>query len=354
MGRELFLSKVTIKDVAAKAGVSVKTVSRVLNNEPNVRPAMQELVMAAVTELDFKRNPMARGLRGQQSFIITLLYSNPNPGYILELQNGSLAQCQQEGYNLQIHPCDHNSPDLIKSIESLMQYSSQDGFILTHPLCDNKELTDLLDSKNMPYTRVSPFNHDNPSPYVFSDDEKAAYEMTNYLISLGHNQIGFIKGHPDFGATHKRFLGYQKALQEMHIPLNDAFIKQGFFTFESGENCARQLLNQAVRPTAIFASNDYMAAGVLKVAAQMKINIPAELSVVGYDDAPVSRQLWPSITTVKQPIFNIAQHAVKKLVRKIKNQDFTEIQTQFECELVIKSVQLTFQQFRSAAFCRAV
>lgn len=331
------LAKATIKDVARVAEVSVKTVSRVLNDEPNVRPVLQEKVHAAVKALDFKRNPLARGLRGQQSFIITLLYSNPNPGYILELQNGALSQCIEQGYNLQIHPCDHNSPDLIKSVESITQYSTQDGFILTHPLCDNKELISLLDEKEIPFARISPFVQEHDSPYVMSNDEEAAFEMTKYLISLGHTQIGFIKGHPDFGATHKRYNGYQKAFEEMGLVLNDDYVKQGMFTFETGETCARQLLNQENRPTAIFASNDYMAAAVLKVAAQMKISIPAELSVVGYDDAPVSQQIWPSITTVKQPINQMADTVVKKLIKKIKKQPFEEFDTKFDCKLIIRN-----------------
>lgn len=331
------MTKATIKDVARVADVSVKTVSRVLNNEPNVRPVLQERVHAAVKTLDFKRNPLARGLRGQQSFILTLLYSNPNPGYILELQNGALNQCIQAGYNLQIHPCDHNSPDLISSIESLIQYSAQDGIILTHPLCDNKALTDLLDEKGIPFARISPFGHQHDSPYVYSDDEQAAFDMTNYLISLGHTHIGFIKGHPDFGASDKRFAGYQRALKSSGIAMHEHLVKQGMFTFESGESCARQLLNQHDKPSAIFASNDYMAAAVLKVAAQMKINVPAELSIVGYDDAPVSQQIWPSITTIKQPIYKIAQHAVEKLIRKIKKQPFDDIQTKFDCELVLRN-----------------
>lgn len=331
------MAKATIKDVARVAEVSVKTVSRVLNDEPNVRPVLQEKVHAAVKALDFKRNPLARGLRGQQSFIITLLYSNPNPGYILELQNGALSQCIEQGYNLQIHPCDHNSADLIKSVESITQYSTQDGFILTHPLCDNKELIALLDEKNIPFARISPFVREHDSPYVMSNDEEAAFEMTKYLISLGHSKIGFIKGHPDFGATHKRYKGYQRALKNMGIALDEDYVKQGMFTFETGESCARQLLNQESRPTAIFASNDYMAAAILKVAAQMKINIPADLSVVGYDDAPVSQQIWPSITTVKQPINQMANTVVKKLIKRIKNQPFEEFDTEFDCELIIRN-----------------
>ncbi len=329
--------KATIKDVASLAGVSVKTVSRVINNEPNVRPAMQDKVNSAVAELNFKRNPLARGLRGQNSFIITLLYSNPNPSYVLELQNGAIEQANAEGFNLQILPCDHTNKNLVRNIESIIAHSSQDGFLLTHPLCDNEEIIALLEKNNIPFVRISPFHHKHSSPYVLSDDHLAAYEMTKHLISLGHTDIAIIKGHPDYGATHKRYEGFSRAMKEMNLEVDDSLVKEGLFTFESGETCARQLLTQEHKPTAIFASNDYMAAAVLKVAAQMHVKIPANLSVVGYDDAPVSKQIWPSLTTVKQPIYDLAKHAVQKLIRHIKKQDFDDIESKFQCKLVLRN-----------------
>lgn len=330
------MGNVTIRDVAALAGVSVKTVSRVLNNEPNVRPAMQDKVNTAVAQLNFKPNPLARGLRGNKTFIVSLLYSNPNPGYIIDLQNGALQQCALQGYNLQIYPCDHNHKDIMENIKLFITNSPQDGVILTHPLCDNKEIIEFLDSSNIPYARISPFDQKSNSPHVLSDDCKAAYQMTQYLISLGHRNIAFIKGHPDFGATHKRFEGYQKAMAEAGLILNEEHIKQGLFTFESGELCAREILNQEHKPSAIFASNDSMAAGVMKVAKQLNVNVPSQLTVVGYDDAPVSKQLWPAITTIKQPIFQLGKMAMKKLINCITKQSNDDTESLFECELIIR------------------
>ena len=204
-------------------------------------------------------------------------------------------------------------------------------------MCDNKELLALLDEQNIPFARISPFIQTHPSPYVMSDDETAACEITKYLISLGHTNIGFITGHPDFGASNKRYQGYQKALNEMGLALDENMVKQGLFTFESGEACARELLNQPNRPSAIFASNDAMAAAVLKVSAQMKINIPAELSVVGYDNAPISQQIWPSITTIKQPVFHMAESVVEKLIRLIGKKPFDDIESKFDCELITRN-----------------
>ncbi|WP_226996496.1 LacI family DNA-binding transcriptional regulator [Thalassotalea crassostreae] len=329
-------SKITIRDVASLANVSVKTVSRVLNNEPNVRIAMQERVNAAVKELNFKPNPQARGLRGNKSFILTLIYSNPNPDYILEVQKGILDQGHEDGYNLQILPCDHTSENLIEMVTSFLEGSPQDGVILTLPLSDNQQIIELLESKNIPYTRISPLNSESNSPFVGSDDQKAAYDMTRHLISLGHTDIAFIKGHPDHSDTHKRLLGYKQALNEYGINANEQFIKQGYFTFESGEYCARQLLSQPIKPTAIFASNDCMAAGVLKVSKQLNISVPAMLTIAGYDDTSVSQQVWPAITTVKQPIYQLGKLATKKLINKIKSLDYEKLPSILECDLVLR------------------
>ncbi|WOH39425.1 LacI family DNA-binding transcriptional regulator [Thalassotalea fonticola] len=328
--------RITIRDVADLAGVSVKTVSRVLNKEPNVRPIMQDKVNSAVAQLNFKPNPQARGLRGNKTFILTLLYSNPNPDYILEVQNGAMEQGNAEGYNLQIFPCDHKNENLIETVSSFLEASPQDGVILTLPLSDNLQLIELLEKKGIPYTRISPFYSEHNSPSVGSDDQKAAYDMTKYLISLGHTDIAFIKGHPDHSDTDKRFSGYKQALNEYNLSLNEEIIKQGFFTFESGEDCARQLLAQKQKPTAIFASNDCMAAGVLKVSKQLNLAVPADLTIAGYDDTSVSQQVWPAITTVKQPIHLLGKMATKKLICKIKQKTWDEIQSIFECELVLR------------------
>jgi len=328
--------KVTIKDVAEKAGVSVKTVSRVINNELNVREEMQIKVKKAVNELGFRRNPLARALRSQQTSIITLLYSNPNPGYILEVQNGIQAQCDIDNYNLQILPCEHTDEHFFDKVESLLQRSSTDGVLLIEPLCDMPEIIALLKKYKLPYALISPSKIDEDTPYARSNDEQAAFQMTEYLISQGHRDIGFIMGDPSHGDSHERLKGYKKSLNDNGIAFDEHFFEQGYFTFESGEVSARRLLSLEKRPSAIFASNDYMAAAVLKVAAQKRIKVPQELSIVGYDDTPVSKQIWPALTTVRQPIREISGHATKKLIAKLNKKPFDDVQTLFECKLVVR------------------
>ncbi len=328
------LAKVTIKDVAAKAEVSVKTVSRVINNEPNVRQILQDKVKSAITELGFKRNPLARGLRSQQSFIITFIYTNPNPDYIMKILSGALKQCEQHGYRLQLQPFDHKSETLIDDLKYLVENANQDGVLITHPLCDMPEVRNIFDIKGIPFTRISPFDDNHPSPVVGSCNAQASSEMTEHLIDLGHDKIAYILGDPEFGASQKRFEGFKQAMASAGLSINDGYIIQGDFTFETGEKCARKLLSLATPPTAIFASNDNMAAAVLKVAAQKKIRVPSELSVAGFDNSPISNQVWPSLTTISQPTEEIAQNGMDKLFRTIKKQPFDDIESRLNCTII--------------------
>jgi len=158
--------------------------------------------------------------------------------------------------------------------------------------------------------------------------------MTEYLIELGHDKIAYILGDPEFGASQKRFEGFKQAMTNAGLSINDDYIIQGDFTFETGEKCARKLLGLAVPPTAIFASNDNMAAAVLKVAAQKKIKVPSELSVAGFDNSPISNQVWPSLTTISQPTEEIAQNGMNKLFRAIKKQPFDDIESRLSCTII--------------------
>jgi LacI family transcriptional regulator len=311
------MEKVTINVVAEQAGVSKKTVSRVLNDEPNVSEETRLKVLEVSKALGYKPNPLARGLASNRSYILGLLYDNPNTNYVTNIQTGALKICQQRGYHLLIHPCQSRNEAMLASVEELINHSRLDGLVLTPPFSDIPELLEYLESKQLHFIRIGATLALERSSTVISNDIQASYEMTRYLISLGHRRIGFIKGHPQHNASAQRFQGYQKALVEAHIQLEDELIKQGDFTFASGEECARQLLPGTNRPTAIFASNDYMAAGIMKVASQFKISIPHELSVTGFDNAPISQYIWPSISTIKQPVEEMAAKAVSVLLEQI-------------------------------------
>ncbi len=324
----------TINNVAALAGVSIKTVSRVVNKEPNVRPATREKVEQAIKQLSYQPNQSARSLAGNRSYLIGLLYANPSSSYIINAQMGALESCRQEGFGLLIHPCDYRSESLTTEVENLVRDSRLDGLILTPPLTDNLTFLEYIDKRGIAYTSVAPVEPEKNVPSVFSDDHKAAFDMTEYLIELGHSRIGFILGHPDHGATHARYQGYHTALLQHGIKENRSLIKQGYFDFESGKTCGLKLLRLKQPPTAIFSSNDYMAGGVMVAAQQSGVSVPEQLAIAGFDDVPLATQVWPEMTTIRQPIKAMVAKATELLIAKIRRNKLPETQFLLHCELI--------------------
>ncbi|MDP2634834.1 MULTISPECIES: LacI family DNA-binding transcriptional regulator [unclassified Pseudoalteromonas] len=330
------MKKVTINSVASYAGVSKKTVSRVLNNEPNVSDATREKVLKVFKELDYTPNPIARGLAQNRSFIIGCIYDNPSKSYITRVQTGALAACQENNYNLLIHPCDMRGDALISNIEQLLQSSRLDGLVLTPPFSDFKELVDFLKTKKIPYARVASAVLDDESISVRSNDEQGAFEITEHLISLGHKSIAFIKGHPDHSATEQRFKGYLRALDTHGVEFNEGLVEEGNFSYHSGVDSARSILDLTPRPTAVFASNDYMAAAVLKLATQRQLKVPDDISIAGFDNAPIARHIWPGLTTIAQPVEDMTKQAVTKLIESIAQPEEKPYQVTLEARLITR------------------
>lgn len=330
------MSKITLYDVARSSGFSPKTVSRVINNEPSVSTKTRDLVNASIDILGYRPNNSARSLRTSRSYMLCLLYDNLSPAYVLDLQEGILSTCGKSGFNIIIHPCSYESSELVSDISNLLERSRIDGFILSPPLSDHTGLTELLQKKKTAYVRIAPINHELTSSYVYCNERQSAREMTDYLIGLGHREIGFITGDPNHSASSERLSGYKEALKNAHIPIKSKLIEKGDFSFESGESCARTLLKQKTLPTAIFASNDYMAAGVMKTAQQMGMRIPDDLSITGFDDAPVSRQIWPTLTTIRQPIQLMAARNTEILINNILKKSELTTKEEFQCELIIR------------------
>ena len=321
----------TITDVARLAGVSIKTVSRVFNREPNVRQETRDKVLAASETLKYRANQSARQLASNLTFVIGMLYDNPNSDYVTEVQYGVLQVCREYGYDLLIHPCHADSPGLIDDVTGLQH--RVDGFIVLQPVSDILPLNQLLLENNIPCVRVSqrPFM---PFPWISVGDRAAADQMTEYLLNLGHRRIGFIVGHPKHGSSHDRLAGYRRALARRAIEFDEDLVEQGMFDYESGYTCARNLLLSAERPTAIFASNDPMAMGVLSAAHELGIEVPDQLSVAGVDDSPLAGQAWPPLTTVRQPITEVARLATDVLMQKLQGRLKGEFEHRLEAELV--------------------
>lgn len=329
-------TKATMLDVAKLAGVSKKTVSRVLNNEPNVRAETIARVKAAMTELDYRPSLSARSLATNRSFQIALLYDNPVAHYIVRVQTGVLQYCQSQGYSLVIQPCQHEQESITDVIDELIRQSNVDGFVLTPPLSDMQIVTDHLEAIQKRYVRIAPAQTTDGSDCAYCDDEQSAFEMTEHLIGLGHRNIGFVLGHPDHGASQLRFEGFKKALVKHAVPLNEKYLVQGYFDFESGKLAAEKLLSLDHPPTAIFAANDEMASGILAVAHQRQMSLPNDLSVAGYDDDPLASQIWPNLTTVKQPVIEMARAATKLLLDRLQLKEPPHQEEGLSCELVIR------------------
>ncbi len=319
------MRKSTIDDVAAMAGVSIKTVSRVVNNEPNVRDSTRQLVLEAVRKLNYRPSASARSLAGKRSYLIGLLYDdpslyeNPSSNYIVNIQQGALRVCQSEGYDLVIHPCDYRDKNLNKEIRSLIDHSRVDGLILTPPLSDMDSLLATIKKTGTPTVTISSGILSESQTTVSTNDRTVCSAMTEYLASLGHTKIAFITGNRDHKALEKRFEGYQDGLKNAGLKFRRNLVIEGDNSFSSGEDCAKKLLRRKDPPTAIFAANDDMATGVIRVAHQMEIKIPEDLSISGYDDIPLAQQIYPSLTTIRQPVRSMAETAVQLLMDQVRS-----------------------------------
>lgn len=330
------LRKATIADVARLAGVSIKTVSRVANKEPNVRVTTRERVQEAIDALSYRPDPSARSLAGNRSYLIGLLYDNPSASYLIKIQSGSLVTSRAEGYGLVIHPCDYKDVHLRDEISSMVATSRVDGIILTPPLSDMPEICALLRDLGVVYSRIAPLDREPEGCEVYTNDREVCSEMTSHLASLGHRRIAFIKGHPDHKALGERFAGYVDGLKQNGIEVDDTLVIQGYNSFESGASAAAGLLQLATPPTAIFAANDDMAAGVMRTAHTKGLKIPADVSVAGFDDIPLASQLWPALTTIRQPMQEMAARASELLLQKLREQDYSEVERTIASTVVLR------------------
>ena len=304
----------TIIDVAAQAGVSIKTVSRVLNHEPGVQEKTREQVLKVVAALKYRPKLSARSLAGGRSFLIGLLYYDPSAAFVGGVQQGATLRCREAGYHLVVESLHNDAPDIDSQVERMVAALRPDGMILTPPLCDIAVVLQALQDSQTPYVLISPGTHVAGQASVRMDDMQAAEELTNLLISLGHARIGFIKGAPDQAASALRYEGFVRAMQAHGLPIDSDLVWQGDFTFPAGVEGAHQLLSRRVRPTAVFASNDDMALGVLAAAQRLGLAVPGDLSITGFDDSSAAGLVWPPLTTVRQPMAAMARMAVEMLI----------------------------------------
>lgn len=308
----------TIDDVARAAGVSAMTVSRVINLKQNVRESTRDAVLKAIGELNYSPNAAARSLAAGETLHLGLLYANPSAAYLSQFLVGALEGARRLGAQLVLESCMSEIAD--ERAESARKFieSGVDGLILPPPLSDSAAVHDEVSRADVAAVTVATGLPKHGSLNVRIDDRAAAREMTEYLIGLGHRRIGFIRGHPDISASAERYLGFVDALQGAGIDADDAPVEQGFFTYRSGLEAAERLIARKSGVTAIFASNDDMAVATVNVAHRAGLDVPGDLSVVGFDDTAPATTVWPELTTIRQPISGMAEAAVETLVAALR------------------------------------
>jgi LacI family transcriptional regulator len=311
---------VTIDEVAAHANVSPMTVSRVVNNTSNVRESTRERVIRAVEELGYTPNLAASSLAAAQATRIGLIYTNPSGAYLSELLVGALRGTARTATQLVIEAWDEADAKSQRHAARMLAKRVA-GVILPPPLCESRPVVSELVGAGIPVVAIASGRSSDDISCVRIDDFHASKEITAYLAALGHTRIGYIKGHPNQTASELRYQGYVAALGEAGIDLDDSLVQQGYYTYRSGLEAAEKLLARRKAPTAIFASNDDMAAAVVSVAHRRGLDVPRDLSVVGFDDTSAATNVWPELTTIHQPVASMADLAVNILQRSIRGKE---------------------------------
>jgi len=311
----------TINDVARIAGVSKKTVSRVINRSPLLNDDTRKKVEDVIGQLGYVPNPQARALALGRNFLVGLVHDNPNAQTVMNVQQGMLEAIRDSEFEMVVRPVDRGSATMLEDLRLFLERQRLFGVLLMPPISENDAVAKLCSNLGCRYVRMGSVELDTPDHMVASNDREAVHEATQYLIAQGHRRIGLVAGPHGFRSARERRLGFEDAMRDAGIPLPRSMIAEGNYTFESGLIAAERLLDVVPRPTAIFSSNDEMAAGVIHAACQRGWTVPRDLSVIGFDDTPIAAHMWPPLTTVRWPIASMARSAALKLIAGIADND---------------------------------
>ncbi len=321
MGRRR--QSVTIKHVAADAGVSLQTVSRVINDEPNVRPEMKERVQASIDKLGYVPSIAAQRMSGSRSYLILAINDRERTiadwrgrqgvDWVDQMLLGGMLKCAELGYRMIFELVDTHNDHVERELRATIAALQPDGVILTPPHSDNPLIVDLLHHQKIPFARIGSLGGDSGIALVM-DDEGSARLATRHLIDLGHRRIGFISGSDEYSLSRWRIDGWEAEMREAGLD-TEGLLAEGDFSYASGEAAAQRLLGGSNPPTAIIASNDQMSLATLEVARTMKIKVPGQLSVVSFDNTPIVRFTQPALTAVDQPVAETVSRAVELIIK---------------------------------------
>lgn len=328
----------TITEVAKRAGVSVKTVSRVMNNYTHISPRTREKVESAMAELSYAPSLVARQMRLGDSTSIGMLYGDPSSGYQARLNHAVLKACSDSQRYLAVEYFDEKNVDWRGQVEAFLDRTNVNNLILVPPMCDSSDIHELLKDRGVQFVLISASRPVSGVISLAIDERKAAMEMTQHLVELGHRHIGHISGHPDHVATLLRRLGFEEAMMRAGLATPGTMkVESGRFRFRGAMECAERMLDAKDRPTAIFAANDEMASAVLMTANRLGLRVPEDLSIAGFDDTPIARVIWPDLTTIAQPFQDVAEAAVNAIrLSRTGNLDVSQTQI-LPHQLIIRS-----------------
>lgn len=317
-----------LQAVADQAGVSFKTVSRVINNEKYVSDSTRQKVSKAIKDLNYRPTRAARQLRSSKSYNIAIIYEPPGTEFLNGIMEGVFPICNDADYHVLLEPI----PKIGKSdyIERLISRSHLDGAILLPPESENKYLIEALKKANIKCIAIESSIHDMNT--IGIDNEAAGFLLGQHLTELNHKKFAYIALSKDRTQGNRRLLGFKRALKQAKIPMKDLLVKQGDCSLESGYASARILLESVSPPTAIFAGNDHMAIGVMSCARDLSIAVPESLAVCGFDNTEISRIFSPKLTTVTQPLTQYGTVAAETLLKAINGSstEYQNIEIPFE------------------------
>jgi LacI family transcriptional regulator len=342
-----FVSSKTIIDIARAAGVSFKTVSRVVNREPGVSDKTRKQVEAVIARLNYQPNVWARALRSSRSYLIGMFSHDVSRSYVNVVLVSAMMGCQSAGYHVVVEEVPESPRALGKRMRSIVESVQLDGAILVPPVSDSVVAMDVLAEAKIPFVRISPYAHLERGSGVRVDDRKAARAITEYLLGLGHRDIGFVCGPSSHAAAAERHRGFLDAMRAGGGNVRPEWIAKGGFTVESGVAAAEVLLSGSRLPTAVFAANDESALGFMSAAFRHGLVVPDDLSIVGFDDAPGAALAWPPLTTVHQPIDKMAGAATALLLAGIEHHEPRRTQM-VDLNIVVRESARALTGFRAA------
>jgi LacI family transcriptional regulator len=339
MPKPISSSKVTIVEVAQKGGVSVGTVSRVINNDVHVAPETRERVSNVMREMGYVANRQARSLRGRKTNVIGMLVPDLSTSYIGEIMHGIDAELALNQFDLMLFTTHRTAIKEANYVANMVQ-GMVDGLLLVLPR-NPADYTGTLTRRNFPFVLIDHQGNNELCPAVGATNWQGAYNATEYLIKLGHSRIGFITGSMDLGAATGRLEGYKSALRVHHIAEDPRLIYEGTFFQLDGYTGACALLDIDNPPTAIFASNDDMAMGAMDAVRSRGQRIPEDISILGFDDIPQAALVRPALTTVRQPLEQMGRIATQMLLSMLKDPEQEIIRIELPTELIVRDSTLS-------------